>query len=115
MMPAYSNSANPNSRRHSWLEELERADPESAKKLNIFISALSRRRHVYSKAKDPALAQLWLAVLEIHEKQERIEKELKALKDFKLEGKTIDSKSRDMRIDALRRRHADILDALENY
>lgn len=56
-----------------WRDSIDR---ESAEKLNdVIISALKHRR-AYDSASDPALAQLWLAFLELYKRQVVLERKL---------------------------------------
>ncbi len=97
------------------LDELQKSDRESARKLNELLSIIARNKAIYSGSKDPAIAQLWLAIVEIYSRQEKIQKQIAEIS--KSESKPAASQE-NSRLSALLRKkkdNNDILETLENY
>lgn len=103
--------------KNDLLDELIKFDRESARKLNQLLSITARHKRIYEGSKDPALAQLWLAVLEIYSRQEKIQKqiaELLAKEPTKLAvGET--SSARLSKLLKKRTGKDELLETLENY
>ncbi|VVB61041.1 Uncharacterised protein [uncultured archaeon] len=96
------------------LDELQKTDRESARKLNELLSIIARNKGIYSGSKDPAIAQLWLAVLEIYSRQEKIQKQITGLS----KSAPAPTEENASRLSALLRKkkdNSDILETLENY
>lgn len=93
-------------RNPKWVEELQKRDNESAKKLNGVLLSIARHRGVYSLSGDPAIAQLWFALIELSKRQEKIQSEIAELK-----GGRAPKASEIIK----KRRESEILEALENY
>lgn len=51
---------------------LEQIGKEDSQKLNELLNLIVKYQHIYDKAKNPAYAQLWLAVLEIYKRQKKL-------------------------------------------
>lgn len=89
-----------------WVEELQSKDKESAKKLNDLLLSIARHKGVYSLSGDPAIAQLWVALIELSQRQEKLEKEISELKD---------AGAPKVKEFLKKKRASEILEALENY
>ena len=101
--------------KNDLLEELEKFDRESAQKLNELLSIVARHKRVYSGSKDPAITQLWLAVLEIYSRQEKLNKQIAQLSRPE---PVVFSEGNDSKLSKFlkkKKETSDILETLQNY
>ncbi len=60
----------------SWIDMLSE---EGKEKLNRLLIELKAKEEVYKNAEEPAIAQIWLAILELLFKMDEMEKRLRVL------------------------------------
>jgi len=100
--------------KNELLEELEKSDREFARKLNEILSIISRHKGIYDKAKDPAITQIWLAIVELYSRQEKLQRQVSQITRPELAISSTAS-SRIAALAKKKKESADILDTLENY
>ncbi len=59
-----------------WIAEL---DVEKKKQLVSLLSRIQRYEGVYQHAEEPAIAQIWMALLDLSSRLERLEKKVRKL------------------------------------
>lgn len=99
------------------LEELEKYDREGARKLNEILSIIARHKSIYGKSKDPAISQIWLAILEIYSRQEKLQKQIAELMAREPSKLAIGVQSSTPLSKLLKKKNEreNILDTLQNY
>ncbi len=100
--------------KNELLEELEKSDREFARKLNEILSIISRHKSIYDKAKDPAITQVWLAIVEIYSRQEKHKRQVSQMSRQEL-AISSNASSRIATLVKKKKEGADILETLENY
>ncbi len=102
---------------NALLEELEKYDRESARKLNEILSIIARHKGIYNGSKDPAISQVWLAILEIYSRQEKLQKQIAELMAREPSKLAIGEQASTPLSKLLKkkRERADILETLQNY
>ncbi len=101
--------------KNALLDELLKSDRESARKLNEILSIIARNKGVYESQKDPAIAQLWLAIVEIYSRQQKLNKQISQLSRPEPAVSSDTASSRIAKLVKKKKEDADILDTLENY
>ena len=101
--------------KNALLDELLKSDRESARKLNELLSIIARNKGIYENQKDPAIAQLWLAIVEIYARQEKLQRQVSQLSRPEI---AVSQETAAARIKTLLKKKKDgegILETLENY
>lgn len=101
--------------KNELLDELEKSDRDFARKLNEILSIIARHKAVYDKAKDPAISQIWLAIVEIYSRQEKIQRQISQMSRPELAISSDTASSRISKLIKKKKESADILETLENY
>lgn len=89
-----------------WVEELQAKDKDSAKRLNSILLSIARHKGVYSLSGDPAIAQLWFALVELSRRQENLSERIEEIRSGRQPKASEILKEK---------RKSEILEALENY
>lgn len=101
--------------KNELLDELEKSDRDFARKLNEILSIIARHKTIYDKAKDPAISQIWLAIVEIYSRQEKLSKQIAQLSRPEIAAPQNTASARITKLLKKKKESADILDTLENY
>ena len=103
--------------KNELLDELEKSDRDFARKLNEILSIIARHKTIYDKAKDPAISQIWLAIVELYSRQEKLNKQISQISGSEFEGSSNVNSARISKLVKNKKEDAgkDILETLENY
>ncbi|MBU4245669.1 MAG: hypothetical protein ABIF85_04445 [Nanoarchaeota archaeon] len=103
--------------KNALLDELLKSDRESARKLNELLSIIARNRSVYETQRDPAIAQLWLAIVEIYARQEKLQRQVSQLSrpEIAVSKETASARIKKLLKNKKDGSDNDILETLDNY